>query len=455
MNIVFLFSDEHTGTVIGNSGHPVIRTPHLDRLAEQCYTYDNAYCNSPICTPSRLSMLTGRYPHQIEAWDLGAILDQRHKTWGDYLTKAGYETVLCGRTHFNGTDRLLGFSDRLLDDLPRWCNTSGKPPRRTPDERRGSNSHVAECGPGDHEHTRYDREVTDLAVDFLHKKAASPTETPFLLYCGFMHPHFPLIAPPEFFSWYDPNTLELPDTWNEPLESQHPVIQHHRLAWRNDIPPPETTVRCALASYYALVSSLDAQVGRVLEAVDTSPLRENTIVIYTSDHGEMAGHHGIWQKQCFYEPAVKVPLMLRLPSGETGRVKQNVSLVDILPTLLEVAGLEKPSDLPGNSLLEIAQHQRDKTTRSVFSEYHHMGMLNAGFMLKRGDYKLCHYVGSQPQLFNVDTDPLENGDLASKPEYTAIRSELEDVLHAIVEPDLEDARAKENQKARRSKGRNT
>ena len=172
MNIVFLFSDEHAGSVMGNSGHPVVQTPHLDRLADQSYTFDNAYCNYPICTPSRLSMLTGRYPHQIEAWDLGAIADRRYETWGDHLTEADYETVLCGRTHFNGTDRLLGFSHRLLDDLHRWRHTTGRPPRRTSDARRGSNSHVAECGPGDHEHTRYDRNVTDLAVDFLREKAS-------------------------------------------------------------------------------------------------------------------------------------------------------------------------------------------------------------------------------------------------------------------------------------------
>ena len=453
MNIVFLFSDEHAGAVMGNSGHPVVQTPHLDRLAEQSYTFDNAYCNYPICTPSRLSMLTGRYPHQIEAWDLGAIADRQYKTWGDYLAEAGYETVLCGRTHFNGTDRLLGFSHRLLDDLPRWRHTTGRPPRRTPDERRGSNSHVAECGPGDHEHTRYDRNVTDLAVEFLHEKAASSDDKPFLLYCGFMHPHFPLIAPPEFYALYDPDTVELPATWNEPLESQHPIIQHHRWAWRNDIPPPEATVRCALASYYALVSSLDAQIARILAAIDTSPLAENTVVIYTSDHGEMAGHHGIWQKQCFYEPAVRVPLMLRLPSGENGRVVQNVSLVDVLPTLLEMADLETPSDLPGDSLMGSARHQAEETTRAVFSEYHHSGMLNAGFMLKRGNYKLCYYVGSEPQLFDVGTDPLENDDLAAKSKYATIRSEMEVDLRAIVNPKLTDARAKENQRVRRSKAR--
>ena len=435
---------------MGNSGHPVVRTPHLDRLAEQSYAFDSAYCNSPICTPSRLSLLTGRFPHQIGAWDLGAIADRQYQTWGDYLTEAGYETVLCGRTHFNGTDRRLGFSDRLLDDLPRWCNATGRPPRRTPDERRGSNSHVAECGPGDHEHTRYDKTPRIWQWISLIEKAASSDDKPFLLYCGFMHPHFPLIAPPEFFSRYDPDTLELPATWNEPLESQHPIIQHHRWAWRNDIPPPEAVVRRALASYYALVSSLDTQVGRILQAIDTTPLRENTLVIYTSDHGEMAGHHGIWQKQCFYEPAVKVPLMLRLPSRETGRVAENVSLVDVLPTLLEAAGLEIPSDLPGDSLLGIARHQANETRRAVFSEYHHMGMLNAGFMLKRGDYKLCHYVGSEPQLFNVNVDPLENDDLASKPEYATIRNEMETALRAVLDPEREDARAKENQRVRRA-----
>lgn len=257
MNIVFLFSDEHAGQAMGHREHPVVQTPNLDRLANQGLTFDDAYCNYPICTPSRLSMLTGKYAHQIDAWDLGVIPNREHKTWGDYLSKVGYETILCGRTHFNGNDRLNGFSKRLLDDLPQWYSRNGRPPNRSADARRGSNSHVSVCGPGDHEHTRYDRTVTDLAVDFLHKKASSSDEKPFLLYCAYMHPHFPLIAPNEFYSMYDPSTLTLPDTWNEPLENQHPIIQHHRWSWRNDIPPSEETVRCALASYYALVSCLE------------------------------------------------------------------------------------------------------------------------------------------------------------------------------------------------------
>ena len=139
MNVVFLFSDERSASATGYSGHPAVQTPNLDRLAEQSYTFDNAYCNSPICTPSRLSMLTGRYPHQIEAWDLGAIADpDRHRTWGHHLSD--YETVLCGRTHFNGQERRMGFERRLLDDLPMWNHERGRPPWRGPDARRGSNS---------------------------------------------------------------------------------------------------------------------------------------------------------------------------------------------------------------------------------------------------------------------------------------------------------------------------
>ena len=454
MNIVFLFSDEHTSTAMGNSGHPIVRTPHLDRLASQSYTFDNAYCNSPLCTPSRLSMLTGRYPHQIEAWDLGVIANQHHQTWGHYLAVAGYETVLCGRTHFNGHDRLMGFSHRLLDDLPFWYNTSGHPPHRTIDERRGSNSHVAECGPGEHAHTGYDQRVTELALDFLHQKATTSDNQPFLMYCGFMHPHFPLIAPAEFFSWYDPEKLKLPPSWNQALQNQHPIIQHLRWAWRNDVPPSEATVRRATAAYYALVSSLDTQIGRLLAAIDASPLRKNTVVIYTSDHGEMAGHHGIWQKQCFYQPSVKVPLMLRLPSNncqsEVGKITQNVSLVDILPTLLDIGGLEKPSDLPGHSLLEIARHQPNQTNRAVFSEYHHMGMLSAGFMLKRGHTKLCHYVGHQPQLFDLTNDPAEDDNLATKPEMADTLDNMEKALRDICDPQQIDERAKLNQAARRA-----
>jgi choline-sulfatase len=448
MNIVFLFSHEHSAAAMGNAGHPIVRTPNMDRLAEQSTVFDNAYCTSPICTPSRLSMLTGLYPHQIEAWDLGAIADpDRHQTWGHYLQD--HQTVLCGRTHFNGLDRRLGFSDRLLDDLPKWNNTSGRPPQRGSGARRGSNSHVAECGAGYHPHSSFDALAADLAVQYLDGKASATDASPFLLYCGFVLPHFPLIAHPDYYDLYDPRAVTLPDSWNEPLDQQHPIIQHLRCSWRNETPPPEEVVRCATASYYALITYLDEQVGRILHAIDESSLRENTVVIYTSDHGEMAGHHGIWQKQCFYDAAVRVPLMVRNPAGGAARrVAQNVSLVDILPTLLDIAGVDVPSHLPGSSLLELLRGEPENATRAVFAEYHHMGLLDAGFMLKKGHHKLCHYVGSTPQLFDVGADPLENHDLAQIPEHAATLADLDATLHGLVDPEAVNERCKQNQAAR-------
>ena len=446
MNIIFIFSDEHSASAMGNSGHATVKTPNLDRLAEQSYVFDNAYCTSPICTPSRLSMLTGKYPHQIDAWDLGAVADSnRHQTWGHHLSD--YDTILCGRTHFNGPDRHVGFRQRLLDDLP-MSTRSGAPPKRGPEARRGSNSHVSECGPGRHPYTTYDTLATDLVVEYLTKARDAKSRDPFLLYCGYFLPHFPLIALPEYFDLYDPDTLELPETWNEPLEQQHPIIQHLRWAWRNETPPPEDVVRRATASYYALTTYMDDQIGRILKTIDDSPFRDDTVVIYTSDHGEMAGHHGIWQKQCFYDEAVRVPLMVRLPSGESARISQNVSLVDIMPTLLDIAGKTIPEGLPGQSLLRVTQEEANVTTRTVFAEYHHMGMIESGFMLKKGHHKLCYYVGSGPQLFDTNADPHENHDLASDPDYSGTLVDLETELRTIIDPEQANELCKQNQAER-------
>ena len=196
-----------------------------------------------------------------------------------------------------------------------------------------------------------------------------------------------------------------------------------------------------------MVSALDSQIGRIVNAIDSSPLADNTVIIYTSDHGEMAGHQGIWQKQCFYQPSVQIPLMLRLLANysETGRVSQNVSLLDILPTLLDLA--EESADLPGCSLLNIARNQDNRIDRPVFAEYHHMGMLNAGFMLKKGLHKLCYYVGHSPQLFDLRTDPTESYNLASK---SNLVSKMVAELRLICNPEEVDRQAKADQVRRQS-----
>ena len=184
----------------------------------------------------------------------------------------------------------------------------------------------------------------------------------------------------------------------------------------------------------------------MLAAIDDSPLAENTIVIYTSDHGEMGGHHGIWQKQCFYESAVRVPLIMRGPGIPTARrIRTNVSLVDVMPTLLELAGIEAPPGLAGQSVLAYMDGDEDEN-RAVFSEYHCQGMLNAGFMLKKGDCRYNFYVGHRPELYNVGKEPEEFTDLANDSTYEPIIRDLHQELLCVVgDPEAVDRKAKENQ----------
>lgn len=449
-NIVVVLSDEHAARASGFAGHPQVQTPHLDRLAGESWRFDNAYCADPICVPSRLSLLSGRYPHQVDAWDNGAVPGPDYRSWGHHLRDAGYRSVIAGRTHFNGPDRLLGFDRRLSDDLGHWL-TPGEAPRRTPDARRGSNSHVSVVGADRDANTLYDELTTALAADFLQGVADRSDDQPFLLYVGYLHPHFPLIAPPDDLARYDPSDVELPSTWQADPDDQHPAIAQLRRFFRNDEPITEDLVRRATTAYWALITHLDRQVGRLLDVIDSTSLRDDTVVIYTSDHGEMAGRHGIWQKQCFYEDSVRVPLLLRLPDHAAGAeppavITDAVSQVDVLPTLRDLAGLTPDGDLPGRSLRATV---RDGSDRPVFAEYHAQGMLSGGFMIRSGRYKLCEYVDHPPQLFDVEADPDELTDLAGDPAHAGILAELRAHLHAIADPADLDRRAKEDQQRRR------
>ncbi|MDF2959538.1 MAG: hypothetical protein K0S39_1273 [Paenibacillus sp.] len=448
-NILIVMSDEHAAHMAGCYGHPEVKTPQMDRLAAQGIRFDNAYCNSPMCVPSRMSFLTGQYAFQVDGWDNGSPLRADTPTFAHYFEASDYETVLCGRMHMVGEDRLHGFGKRLFDDMDSWKSYNQKP-ARTPEARRSSNSHVTQCGPGQGSWQQYDAHVADLSLRYLEAKAEFGYAKPWLMVSGFMFPHFPLIAPPEYYQLYDPDKLKLPEWMNERLEDQHPAIRQLRYTFCNDQPVPEETVRKALASYYGLITLVDDYLGRMLDVVDGSSLKENTIVVYISDHGEMAGQHGIWQKQCFYESSVKVPMIIRMPECLGGKsIKENVSLVDLIPTILELAGIKLPSSLSGRSLLPLI-HDSNKAAapRVVFSEYHAQGMLHAAFMIKKENYKYNYYAEypDQPELFQLDTDPGEQVNLAGRAEMASILREMHSELTAIVgDPAEIDARAKRNQ----------
>jgi choline-sulfatase len=289
--------------------------------------------------------------------------------------------------------------------------------------------------------------VADLSRRFLKTQARHPGQKPWLLVSSFMFPHFPLIAPQAYFDMYWPDKVVLPDLNGETLENQHPAIQQLRYFFRNDLDLPEEITRRALASYYGLISLMDYHLGLLLDVVDQSPLKDNTVVIYVSDHGEMAGEHGIWQKQCFYESSVRIPLIIRTPQAQGAqRITKNVSLVDLVPTIFELADIEIPAGLAGQSLTG-NQSETANANDLVFSEYHAQGMVSGGFMLKQGAWKYIYYSGGhQPQLFNLENDPGEFNDLAGTPATQAVRQSLHSELLKLVDPEKVDARAKQNQK---------
>ena len=379
-NFLIIMSDEHDPAATGCYNHPIVKTPNLDRLAAQGVTFDNAYCNSPICVASRMSFITGKYVHQIGAWDNGSPIKGEEPTFAHYFEAEGYDTVLCGRMHMVGDNRLHGFGKRLYGDLEA-DKSYRQIARRTKDWRRSSNSHVTENGPGEGSWQSYDGAVTDLSVRCLKNKAKYPSERPWLLVSGLLFPHFPLIAPEDYYNMYSTDNVLMPNLGDETFAKQHPAIRHLRWAFHNEKDLPEEVTRRALASYYALVTLTDHNIGQMLEVIDNSHLKNNTIVIYTSDHGEMAGQHGIWQKCCFYEASCRVPLIVRWPGVPAGmRVESNVSLVDVMPTVMDMAGIEVPGGLPGESLLAFVGESAG-SDRAVFSEYHAQGLLNAEYIL--------------------------------------------------------------------------
>ena len=424
-NIVVIMSDEHDPHVTGCGGNRFVHTPNIDRMAAQGVHFDNAYCNSPLCVPSRFSFWSGRYAHAVNAWDNGSPFPSSVPTIGNYLEAAGYDTFLSGRSHFVGRQ---GFGKRLLDSFYSTKHPALNPPDRSPSFRRvRGNSHVTECGRSPTEpETELDRMTADFAVRFLAERARRPGGRPWLLYVGFFRPHFPLLCEERYFDRYHPDRVELPDSRDQPIETQHPVVQSVRRYFCDEQPLPEETVRTALAAYYGLVTFTDELIGAVHRAAEAI---EDTIVLYTSDHGENGGVHGMWQKHCFYEHAARVPLVMCGPGvAPGGVVSAPVSLVDILPTLLEISEQEPDPSLPGISLMPLATGGGSPPAafrdRPVFSEYHAWGMERAGYMLRKGDHKLNYYVGHEPELFDLAADPEEMTDVTASSAYARVRAEL-------------------------------
>ena len=451
LNLLFIMSDQHSRRVLGCHGNPLARTPNLDRLAAAGTRFTNAYCPTPICVPSRASFATGRHAHAIGSWDNAApYTGAEAASWGHRLTEQGHRVTTIGKLHYRAENDPTGFPDQrlpmhILDGIGdlHGLLRGAMPPRPQ------SRQHVSEAGPGESTYTRYDRAIAAEGARWL-RDAATREERPWTLFVSFVTPHFPLIAPQEHFDRFDPATLPLPVAHRPEDWAQHPLLREHRRLQLLDTPFDEATQRNALRAYYGLVSFLDEQIGIVLRALDGAGLRERTRIVYTSDHGEMLGAHGMWWKSTMYEDAAGVPLILAGPDVPAGKVvNTNASLVDCFPTIVEAVGASpgpQDADLPGRSLWAIAREPDQP--RTVFSEYHAVFSSGGVYMLRDERHKLVHYVGGPPQLFDLLADPDERRDLAPLPAHAATLATLERALRAILDPEATDQRAKADQERR-------
>ncbi len=451
MNVLLIVSDEHNREIAGCYGNPVVRTPNLDALAARGVVLENAYCNSPICVPSRAALATGDYVHRTGYWDSAAAYDGRVPSWHHRVRAAGHDMVSIGKLHFRSADDDCGFSavhDPIyvvdgIGDVHGLLRTETR-------VRTVARELAVEAGRGPSPYTRFDARVADATVRWIRERAARDDDTPWVLFASLVSPHYPLIAPDAFYDLYDGVALPGPRLYDGADRPDHPVIAHYRSTWNYDDFFDAERLAVGLRAYYGLCSFLDHQIGRILGALDESGFAADTLVIYTSDHGECLGSRGLWGKSVMYEEAVSVPLLAAgpgMPAGE--RCSTAVSLVDVYPTVVEaICGALDAHEraLPGASLIALARERPED--RVVFSELHDDGALTGTFMVRKGSWKLVHYVGHPPQLFDLSADPFEQCDLGGSAATAGVRSDLYDALRGIVDPEAVNERVFADQRAR-------
>ena len=445
-NVLLLFSDEHRPDALGCADHPHVETPALDGLAEEGVRFANAYCPSPLCAPCRASFSTGRYVHEVGAWDNAASYAGEPPTWGEHFLERGIRTTTIGKLDFQ--PGVQGFPEQLLAGHRESPDVNGLQ-RDPPNVREDGRERILSAGPtetpGGHEQA--DARRTDQAIEWLEERADADG---WILSLNYILPHFPLTAERAYYERFE-DVSDLP--FDYPAADDHPVLEELRDHFDGRDVDEETLLRTRRA-YYALCARLDDEIARVLAALERLGLVDDTLVIYASDHGEPLGDHETWWKCNMYEPSVGIPMIVSGPGVERGTVETPVSLLDLVPTVADALGVERDPTWRGVSQWGVLRGRRSPDrTRAVFSEYHAHGTSEGMYMLRTGRYKYVHYPSGPDQLFDLEADPRELENQADDPAYAPVRERLARRLNARVDPDPEtiDRRAKEDQRRRRNR----
>jgi choline-sulfatase len=424
-NVLILMVDQLAGTLCPDGPAGFLHTPHLKTLAERALRFSSCYTPSPLCLPSRASFMAGLLPSGTGVYDNAAEVPAALPTFAHYLRRAGYQTVLSGKMHFVGPDQLHGFERRLTTDIYP-ADFGWTPDYRKPGERIDWWYHnlSSVTGAGVAEITNqleYDDEVAFHGEAELYRLARQRDARPWCLTVSFTHPHDPYVARQRFWDLYADCPALLPEVAPIPYEEQDP--HSRRLMEAVDFRRFEITedqVRLARRAYFANVSYLDEKIGRLLDALARCRMADDTVVMFCADHGDMLGERGLWFKMSFFEGSARIPLMLAGPGLGSGRIDTPASALDILPTLLELAGVDAEAaagPLDGESLLPLAQGSARR--RPVMMEYAAEGSYAPLVSIRDGRFKFNHCELDPPQLFDLAADPLELKDLAGDPAQAA------------------------------------
>ena len=426
-NILLVMADQLAAASLPPYGHGVVQAPHIAALAAEGVVFDSAYCASPLCAPSRASLLTGRLPSRTGVYDNAAELRASEPTVTHRLRAAGYATCLSGKMHFVGPDQLHGFEQRLTTDVypadldwtPDW--------RLAPTERLPW-YHTMESvlTPGvctASMQMDYDDEVAHRAVRKLRDFAREGREQPFFLTVSFTNPHDPWELRPRYWERYDPAAIDLPTVRAIPRAQADPhSLRLRDMAGIDEVELTDEQLRTARHGYYAAISYVDERIGEVLGALAETGLRDNTIVLLTADHGELLGERGLWYKMSFFERAARVPLIVSAPSRLAARrVAEPVSLLSLAPTLLDLCGLEPACAMDGRSIAPVLAGDAVDGA-DVVAEYLAEGVTSPAVMLRRGRHKYIWCEHDPEQLYNLESDPHELVNLAG--EQAALCAEL-------------------------------
>lgn len=433
VNVLVFRSDEHNPMVSSLYGHPMVRTPNMERLARMGTVFSAAYCPSPLCMPARSGYLSGRYVHEIQAYSNCNVLAPRYSTWAQELTRQGVHTVLVGKADFTMPSAQAGFSETIrAADRPQpgdWFIRRKPLAVRTMEGRR----RAAGWGPRPDPHAK-NRAVVDEAVRWI-GEVGRRLDRPWVMDVNIEAPHFPHYVTQEEWDLY-PEGGDLPAAGKEHPCAQHPIAEDLRRHFETDY-FAEEDIRGLRRGYLGCVTFVDSQLGRLLDALEETGLLARTVVVYTSDHGEMLGMFGMWWKCSLYEDSVRVPLIVAGPGFGAGtRVETPVTSLDLQASLFYATATRRPKSWRGEPLQRLP---RNDPKRAVFAEYHGHGTRCSSYMIRQGPWKLLYHAEAPPQLFRLDRYPRETQDVAG--EHPQVVLALEQRLRQICNPDRENMRA--------------